>query len=312
MLCRRVLFKRIIIMGYFKGVILPLLCLIFCVTVLLVLFTYNPSDEGLLPIKTRQWTGVFKGENTDQRLEKQECPANKDQDQIYAETHSDEWLDRSNSKIFNHYKNSTGCPRNVYYKEFKEMLRFWMNIAKKLKIRYFLTDGSLLGAWRDGDIIPYDFDLDIRVHVDDLPKLLPMRQKKKSWNPYKDVGYHIYFTPDWQMPYEIRQRYSCFGKRVNVYEGECSFTDPPARVINDDKHIDIFIYQTYELVLQYFPSRQAEFYLKDAFPLVKCHFLNETTWCPRNPKRILDGIYKMNLAPQKVCKKKKWVDKNEK
>ena len=271
---------------------------------------FESSDGGKKGVVIRQ--NDVNDENNNNKIMTYETFKAEQEERIYNATFSaNEWLDRSNSKIFRQYKNSTECSENLIYNGLRALLQSWIKIAEERKIRYFLTDGSLLGAWRDGDQIPYDYDLDIRVHVDDLRKIYPLRERKKSWNPYLEKGDHIYFTPDWEMPYEIRQRYACNGKRVRMYQGECSFTDPPARLINGDKHIDIFVYQTYEQVLQFFPSRQAEYYLKDAFPLVKCSFLKETTWCPRNPKQILDQIYSMKLNPGKICKNGKWVSKDE-
>ena len=315
---RRVIYRRLVMMGLIKGIILPTLLIIFCITIgimLVITPTTITSSLGMISASKIKRLSVIldsaKDEiDPDKRLMTYAEFKALENERIYNETFSDEWLDRRNSRTFNQYRNTTSCPENLLYEGLRKLLQSWIKIAEEQKIRYFLTDGSLLGAWRDGDQIPYDYDLDIRVHVDDLRKIYPLREQRKSWNPYKEPGDHIYFTRDWEMPYDIRQRFSCRGKHVRMYEGECSFTDPPARLINGDKHIDIFIYQTYEQVLQFFPSRQAEFYLKDAFPLVKCKFLQETTWCPRNPKRILDQIYSMKLAPGKICKNGKWVEKN--
>jgi len=82
--------------------------------------------------------------------------------------------------------------------------------------RYFLDYGSLLGAWRDEEAIPYDADTDVRVHNDDLTKLfnLPIRVKEMSWDSYDDHDVHLYFTKDWRLPYHMRRRFSCKGKQV--------------------------------------------------------------------------------------------------
>ena len=82
--------------------------------------------------------------------------------------------------------------------------------------RYFLDFGSLLGAWRDKEIIGYDQDADIRVHNDDLATLfnLPIRVKEEAWSAYDDYDLHLYFTKDWRLPYHMRRRFSCNGKQV--------------------------------------------------------------------------------------------------
>lgn len=40
---------------------------------------------------------------------------------------------------------------------------------------YWLDYGSLLGAWRDGGIIPWEFDLDMGVMLEDCDKYLALK-----------------------------------------------------------------------------------------------------------------------------------------
>jgi hypothetical protein len=44
-------------------------------------------------------------------------------------------------------------------------------ILNKTNIRYYVDAGTLLGIVRDGDLIPWDDDLDIALHADDLGEL---------------------------------------------------------------------------------------------------------------------------------------------
>ncbi|EDV27981.1 uncharacterized protein TRIADDRAFT_14979, partial [Trichoplax adhaerens] len=44
------------------------------------------------------------------------------------------------------------------------------NILNRFRIRYWLEGGSLLGAVRNGEIIPWDYDVDIGIHQDDIAK----------------------------------------------------------------------------------------------------------------------------------------------
>ena len=93
------------------------------------------------------------------------------------------------------------------------------NIFTVFFSRYFLDFGSLLGAWRDEEAIPYDADVDIRVHNDDLETLfnLPIRVRNMTWDSYDDYDVHLYFTKDWRKPYHLRRRFSCSGKQVIFY-----------------------------------------------------------------------------------------------
>ena len=42
------------------------------------------------------------------------------------------------------------------------------SILDKLKIKYFLQTGILLGAIRDNDLIPWDWDVELSVFSDDV------------------------------------------------------------------------------------------------------------------------------------------------
>ena len=59
-----------------------------------------------------------------------------------------EWLDREDAKGFADYGDKT-CPVTTDRKPWQKVLTKWIEIAKKHKIRYFLTSGTLLGARRD-------------------------------------------------------------------------------------------------------------------------------------------------------------------
>ena len=197
-------------------------------------------------------------------------PTNKDKNATYG-THPNlnighgdlEWLDRDGAKDLANYGDGT-CPINRNREAWQKMLRYWITLAKKYNIRYFLTAGSLLGAWRDEEVIPYDQDMDIRIHIDDFDKFYPLRQRKFVWESYDDWDMHFYFVRDWRLPYDLRRRYSCKGKLVPDYEGQCSFVDPNARLIYRNWHMDLYAYTTYTDVVKFIshlfdiPNQQSE------------------------------------------------------
>lgn len=67
------------------------------------------------------------------------------------------WMDLDGSKGFSGYGDGS-CSVNKDRKQWQKIFSRWVEIAKEKNIRYFLSAGSLLGAWRDGDVIPYDDD----------------------------------------------------------------------------------------------------------------------------------------------------------
>lgn len=54
--------------------------------------------------------------------------------------------------------------------------RYVFDQLEKAGIRYWLEGGSLLGAARNGDIIPWDYDIDIGIYKDDIKKSEVMTQ----------------------------------------------------------------------------------------------------------------------------------------
>jgi len=217
-----------------------------------------------------------------------------------------EWLDREDAKGFAEYGDNT-CPETTDRKPWQKVLTRWVEIAKQHNIRYFLTSGTLLGAWRDEEVIPYDQDMDIRIHIDDFDKLYPLRQRKFIWESYDDYETHFYFTRDWRLPYDLRRRFSCKGKHVEEYEGQCSFIDPNARMIYRQWHLDLYAFTSYQDVVKFLPHDAAFEYKKsDIFPLTRCMFMGIETRCPQKPTAILNKLYS-SLKPTRKCVNKTYV-----
>ncbi|KFM75354.1 Fukutin-related protein, partial [Stegodyphus mimosarum] len=52
----------------------------------------------------------------------------------------------------------------------RQTARYVFTILEKCKVRYWLEGGSLLGAVRTNDIIPWDYDVDVGIYKDDIQK----------------------------------------------------------------------------------------------------------------------------------------------
>ena len=216
------------------------------------------------------------------------------------------WMDTSEDRNYFDYGDNTcgdNPNRNILTKIFKR----WIEIATKNNITYFLTCGTLLGAWRNADVIPYDTDLDIIIDGEDNVKLEAIKDSRRSMS---DDKFHLILEEDWKLPYSKRRRFNCDGKLVPVYSDECSFQEPLGRLIKEGRHLDIYDFKLENGKL-YDPSEwKKEFQAVDVFPLKKCKFMGLETFCPKHPLSILHEFYgkDMNkLRPNTKCRNKKWV-----
>lgn len=64
------------------------------------------------------------------------------------------------------------CRQNL-----KENLSYTCNLLKENGIKYWLDYGTLLGAVRDKNLIPYDTDTDISILAEDVDKLVALTSK---------------------------------------------------------------------------------------------------------------------------------------
>ena len=75
------------------------------------------------------------------------------------------WLKVIKQQTINRYKAKK--QRDILHKNGKEALETLKKVFEELKIDWFLTYGTLLGAYRDKDFISHDIDIDIGLFFDD-------------------------------------------------------------------------------------------------------------------------------------------------
>lgn len=51
---------------------------------------------------------------------------------------------------------------------FREIARYVVGVLEAAGVRYWLEGGSLLGAVRYGDIISWDYDVDLGIYLEDV------------------------------------------------------------------------------------------------------------------------------------------------
>ena len=108
------------------------------------------------------------------------------------------------------YGEISSCKKNLDRFTLAKLFEYWRKLAERENIEYFLTCGTLLGAYRNGDIMPYDTDIDILVNRSDFLKIKKHRTRKKFSGFENEIN--IYVQKDFYQPYEKRRRHMCSGK----------------------------------------------------------------------------------------------------
>lgn len=106
-----------------------------------------------------------------------------------------------------------GCPDNPWRRGLSELVHAWTNISTQHNIEYVLACGSLLGAMRDSDVIPYDSDVDILIDINYYP-ILKRLAVERRYIASSDARIHLVLQPEFTLniPVETRKRYDCQGK----------------------------------------------------------------------------------------------------
>ena len=202
-----------------------------------------------------------------------------------------------------------GCPPNPYRTVLKNLLRYWVNLSNGHNINTFTCGGSLLGVHRNGDIIPYDRDIDLCMSHKEFYKLQPL-ESRKPFN-YRDHRIHIALQKDFSKDASDRIRVDCWGNEVRKMNDPCSFVTPWARVIFKRHYIDIFVFRESERYLN--DSEYKTMHLvEDVFPLKPCMFMGIQIKCPKNPTTFLSRYYEADFAtkPQYFCRNRTWTPTN--
>ena len=105
-----------------------------------------------------------------------------------------------------------GCPDNPWREDLHYLLQNWVRISKQNNIEYVLAYGSLLGAMRDGDVIPYDSDIDILMDVTYF-SIIKSLSVARNFNS-SDGKIRLVVQPEFTLniPVEKRKRFGCLGE----------------------------------------------------------------------------------------------------
>ena len=215
------------------------------------------------------------------------------------------WMQLAQNLSYSDYGDNT-CERSRDRAIYKKLMKRWMEIAREYNVTYFLTYGSLLGAWRNQEVVPYDLDMDVSIDWEDNIKL-EKSPKVTPFNQY-DNGIHLYLHHEWRLEEEKRRRLNCDGKEVESQVDHCSFTEPGGRLITEGVHLDLYNYKSVNNKVK--DVWDKEYFINDIFTLKKCLFMGLETVCPKNPQPIFEAFYgKDYLRPSRICKNGTWVER---
>ena len=125
-----------------------------------------------------------------------------------------EWLETYIDKV--DYGDNTCKPtkkRHTKEKTLVKLLQIWKAISVRYSITYFLTYGSLLGAVRNSDFLPWDRDIDVMVDIT-YYDVLSSIDNRRNFDPHHDAHFHVIMQNDLKMyrSSKTRRRQNCIGK----------------------------------------------------------------------------------------------------
>lgn len=210
----------------------------------------------------------------------------------------------------NHTYGDGTCHKRHSTARLKEILQRWIDIATRHNITYMLTYGSLLAAWRDGDVTPWDTDLDIYTMEWDNAKIDAIQDKRDFDTRANE--FHLVLDVDWRIiPVKKRRRVGCNGIVAPPFDS-CTFNGPLGRLIKGyEQYLDIWDLEVRSNGTQAFDRYGSGSYYNwsDIYPLRKCNLLGLEAWCPRNPEPIFDVYYGKGASRHSpwICKNKSWI-----
>ena len=107
-----------------------------------------------------------------------------------------------------------GCFDNPWRKNLTELFEVWANITNHHNIDYVLGCGSLLGAMRNADVIPYDSDIDVLVDINWFSTLRQLSVQRNF--DASDGRIRLLIQPQFHLDIlsDSRKRFDCRGQVI--------------------------------------------------------------------------------------------------
>jgi hypothetical protein len=226
-----------------------------------------------------------------------------------SKTHTHGKMVPSDEMMENIY--GSDCPFNPHKQTLNYLFNYWMALDNYYNFSSFLCGGSLIGSLRDGDLIPYDRDIDVCVTMENYQKVRVIRSGKPF--DYRSSQIYLAVQEDFSNNnVSSRTLVDCWGRIVQPSRDPCSFDTPGARLISRRVYVDVFVFREHGRRLR--DHEYGKNHLKtDIFPLKHCTFMGVKTKCPRNEMSLLLKYYEPDVLtkPHYKCENKTWVATSE-
>eukprot|EP01006_Ploeotia_vitrea_P035352 TRINITY_DN65862_c10_g1_i1.p1 TRINITY_DN65862_c10_g1~~TRINITY_DN65862_c10_g1_i1.p1 ORF type:complete len:384 (+),score=196.12 TRINITY_DN65862_c10_g1_i1:47-1198(+) len=174
----------------------------------------------------------------------------------------------------------------------RELVACITAICDDHKIPFFLFGGSLIGAFRDHEFLPWDSDVDIGYDIanatmwDDVFVKQDFHQLKKKYPQCRNVIAFVKFDTK---PF--------VGYRMYHHDDHRTFHNPNPPNPNDMNMTLLAYYHYFADIEARGPSKRIDRYEYAAdtiYPLQRCKIHDINTWCPHDPAQMLTQLYDQN------------------
>ena len=172
-------------------------------------------------------------------------------------------------------------------KTIRIMLNTVTKMFDKYDVTYWMDGGTLLGALRHQDVIPWDDDADLAMPKSSIRNFLTIK------NVLLNFGYEI---SEFFGGYKI---FPAGGQQLVEFRDNTEFK-------YKFPFIDIFIVATSDNVVHYDNDDARDMWpdayhnIADLYPLTRYKFANFTMWGPQNPAPYLSRLYGQLSLPQEA------------
>ncbi|KAF5403961.1 hypothetical protein PHET_02644 [Paragonimus heterotremus] len=200
-----------------------------------------------------------------------------------------------------------------------ELLLHWIELAERHGIVWWLVYGSLLGAVRHEDFIPYDHDIDIGVIGSQVDLI---RSLSTDWHKLKMSQTNLITRQGNYCINDNIPRLNCQGVPVRYQLDPCAFCTPFARLISGYfTFLDVFVFHPrlllnatnkndvrlglFDEAVDADKGEIISYTLDSVFPLSSCQYMGLRVPCPRKSDVVLTHLYGPNLLlPSRMCSRR--------